>query len=162
MRVRQMEQQTATISTDGYLLHPTNWLGWKEVRGTSGGVAYHLTPASDEIIRLRTAGAVAPARYYKVKGTKTYVYPAVNAVTFPTTYYEGVALTSGTNWLLTAYPGAYLYGSLLQATGLVGLDPRAPLWQAAYSAILDRIKADSRRSEWSGQVLRMNPDIEVR
>lgn len=161
VRVRQMEAQTSQVSTSGFLLHPTNWLGWKEIRGTNGGVQYNLEPVTDEIALLRTAGDTVPARYYKVKGTKTYLYPSASAVTFPSTYYEGVALTTGANWLLTAYPGAYLYGSLLQTTAFIGDDARLELWEAAFERILTRIRADSRKSEWSGQVLRMQPDFKV-
>lgn len=161
MRVRQMETETAQISTAGYLLHPTSWLGWKEIRGTNGGRQYNLLPVTDEIAIKLTAGDAVPARYYKVKGSRTYLYPAASAVTFPTTYYLGVGLTSGTNWLLTAYPGAYLYGSLLQGVASIGDDPRIPLWAEAYRQILERITADSKKQSSSGQVLRMTPDIRV-
>ena len=155
LRVRQMEAETATISTTGYLLHPTNWLGWKEITGTSGGIAYELEPVTDEVAVNATAGDSVPARYYKVKGTKTYLYPAANAVTFNATYYEGVALTGGTNWLLTRYPNAYLYGALLQAVAAGLDDGRVPLWQEAYRMTLERIRADDRKSAWSGQNLAM-------
>jgi hypothetical protein len=159
VRARQMEQQTSITSTTGYLTHPTNWLGWKIIKGTSGGVAYTLEPVTDEIAVKRTAGDSVPARLYKVTGDKTYLYPSASGVVFPTTYYEGVGLSSGTNWLLTKYPAAYLYGSLLQATAAISDDPRIPLWVQAYEKVLANIRADSQRSEWSGQVLRMNPDF---
>jgi hypothetical protein len=161
VRVRQMETETSQVSTAGYLLHPTNWLGWKEIRGTNGGIQYHLEPVSEEIAVAMTAGDSAPATKYKVKGSRTYLYPSVNGVTFPTTYYEAVGLTSGTNWLLTRYPGAYLYGTLLQATSAIMDDPRVPLWQAAYQQILSKIVSDSKKQEYSGQVLRMRPDFRV-
>jgi hypothetical protein len=160
MRVRQMEAETIITSTAGYLQHPTNWLSWKEIRGTNGGVQYNLQPVTDEIALKLTAGDTVPARYYKVTGSKTYTYPAASAVAFPTKYYEGVALAT-TNWLLTRYPGAYLYGTLLQATAAIGDDPRVPLWSAAYTAILDRIERDSRKAEWSGQALQMHVDYRV-
>jgi hypothetical protein len=161
MRVRQMETETAQISTAGYLLHPTGWIGWKEIRGTNGGVQYNLEPASDEVAIANTGGDAVPARLYKVKGSRTYLYPAASAVTFPCTYYTGVGLTGGTNWLLTAYPGAYLYGSLLQATASIGDDPRVPMWSQAFEKALQRIRDDSKKQEWSGQVLRMRPDFRV-
>lgn len=159
IRVRQMEQETQLTSTAGYLLHPSNWLGWKEIRGTSNGIAYEIEPVSDEVARKRSAGDVPPARMFKVKGLKTYLFPAPTATAFDTTYYQGVALSSGTNWLLTAYPGAYLYGGLLQAVAFGFNDARIPLWQQAYEQIKQRIKADSRKAEWSGQALRMAPDL---
>ena len=161
MRVRQMEAETATVSTAGYLLHPTNWLGWKEIRGTNGGVQYELQPVTDEVAVAITAGDSVPARYFKVKGSKTYLYPSASGVTFPATYYEGVALTSGTNWLLTRYPGAYLYGTLLAASTASPDDARIPLWSQALTSIYERIKADSRKAEWSGTALQMRPDRRV-
>lgn len=160
MRVRQMESETQLTSTSGYLLHPTGWLSWKEIRGTNAGVAYELEPVSDEVARKRTAGDSPPARMFKVKGSKTYLFPAASGVAFDTTFYQGVGLTSGTNWLLTAYPGAYLYGSLLAAVAFGVQDERIPLWQAAYTQIKEQIKKDSRKSEWSGQALRMSPDMQ--
>lgn len=162
MRVRQMEAETSQISTAGYLQHPTGWIGWKEIRGTENGVQYNLRPVTDEIAVQRTAGQSTRAEYYKVTGDRTYLYPAKSGVTFPAKYYVGVGLTSGTNWLLTAFPGAYLYGSLLQATAFIGDDPRIGLWKSAYDATMEKIKAASRKQSWSGQVLRMNPDINVR
>lgn len=161
LRVRQMEAETSQISTAGYLLHPTNWLGWKEIRGTSGGKQYELEPVTDEVAVNSTAGQAAPARKFKVKGSRTYLYPSASAVTFSATYYEGVALTGGTNWLLTRYPAAYLYGSLLQAVAAIGDDPRVGLWSEAYRTTIERIKADSRKSEWSGQALRMQHDFPI-
>lgn len=158
VRVRQMETETSQISTAGYLLHPTGWLSWKEIRGTNNGIQYNLEPVSDEVAIRRTAGGAAPSTVYKVKGSRTYLYPASSAVTFPCTYYASVGLTSGTNWLLTAYPGAYLYGSLLQAVAWGLNDDRVPLWKSAYDQVIERIRADSRKSEWSGQALRMSLD----
>jgi hypothetical protein len=160
MRVRQMEQETIITSTTGFLVHPTNWLGWKEIRGTSGGVQYELEAASDAVAVRMNAGASPPAANFKVKGTKTYLYPSASAVAFPTTYWEGVALTGGTNWLLTRYPGAYLYGSLLQAVAFVGDDPRVPLWKSAYDGIIERIKQDSRGAEW-GNNLEPRHDVPI-
>lgn len=161
MRVRQMEAETSQVSTAGYLLQPTNWLSWKQIQGVQGGVAYHLQPATDEVAVAITGGDSSPARYYKVNGSLTYLYPRVSGATFFSTFYLAVGLTSGTNWLLTRYPGAYLYGTLLQATAAIGDDPRVPLWISAYQAILERIKADSRKGEWSGQALQMRPDRRV-
>lgn len=161
VRVRQMEARTSTPSTAGYLLHPTNWLGWKELRGTDGSDTYHLKPipAEGAIYETGDEANSATPRYYKVEGTKTYLYPPpATAVTFTAVYWEGVGLSSGTNWLLTAYPSAYLYGGLIQASAYVGDDPRLPMWQSLYMGVLDRIKGDSRKSEWSGQALQMRVD----
>jgi hypothetical protein len=159
MRVRQMEVETVISSTSGYLLHPSNWLGWKNIKGTSSGETYMPQPVSDETMIRETSGeSSGTARYYKVTGSKTYLKPSPgDATNFTVTYWEGVALAS-TNWLLNAYPGAYLYGSLLQAHAYIIADERVPLWSAAYDSIKASIKRNSELSEWSGQVLQMKPD----
>lgn len=162
MRVRQMETEATYVATSGYVNHPTNWLGWKQITCTYNGSTYNLEPISDEMGVERTygEGTTSIPRYYKVTGDKTYLYPSAPGVSVSTKYYLGVDLTgvSNTNWLLTRYPGAYLYGTLLQATAYTGDDPRIPLWQSALAQTLNEIKADSRKSEWSGQVLRMQSD----
>jgi hypothetical protein len=161
LRVRQMEQETTLTSTSGYLLHPTNWLSWKEIRGTLSGVQYELEPVTDEVGVTSTAGDTVSAYRFKVTGSKTYLYPSASGVAFPVKYYEAVGLSSGTNWLLTRYPGAYLYGSLLQAVAAIGDDPRITLWSQAYTATIERIKADSKKAEFSGQSLRMQHDTPI-
>lgn len=162
-RVRQMETEATYVATSGFVNHPTNWLQWKELRCTYNGSTYNLEPVTDEAAVLRTYGesATAVPRYYKVKGSKTYLYPTAPGASIITTYYAGVGLdgTTNTNWLLNAYPGAYLYGTLLQATAYTGDDPRIPMWQSALQQTLAEIKADSRKSEWSGQVLKMQSDL---
>lgn len=163
VRAREMEQVTTLTATDGYLLHPTNWLGWKEIRGTVGANAYDLKPVSDEA-GVNLTGWQGPSPYpvgYKVTGSRTYLYPLGSTGTYAVKYWEGVGLSSGTNWLLTRYPGAYLYGPLLQATAYITDDPRVPLWQSAYGQLLETIRKDSSKQSWSGQVLQMRPERTV-
>lgn len=161
MRVRQMEAQTAAVSTAGYLLHPTNWVGWKEIKGTLNGATYDLEPVTDEVANIRTFGETSTStpRFYKVRGDRTYLYPSASGITLNCVFYDGVPALTGsatTNWLLTKYPGAYLFGMLI-SSNLFTIDDRYATWVAAYDRIIENIKADSRKGEWSGQVLRMHP-----
>lgn len=157
MRVRQMEQRTQITSTSGYLVHPSNWLSWKYIKCTSGGETYTLEPASDEVLMNLTGDEASSStpKYFKVEGTRTYTYPPASGVVFTTCYHEGVSLSSGTNWLLTSYPGAYLYGSLLQANAWSMDDAQVQKWMAAYDIAMEAIRKDSRRSEWQGGPLQM-------
>lgn len=43
----------------------------------------------------------------------------------------GLSPTVPTNWLLTQYPSAYLWGTLTMAAPYIGDDPRLQLWMAA-------------------------------
>ena len=44
-----------------------------------------------------------------------------------------------TNWLLTAHPDVYLYGSLREAGIFMQEDERVPLWTAGYKSAVDSI-----------------------
>jgi len=167
MRVRQMEAETSVVSTSGWLPLPTGWLSWKSIRGTTTGTAvpYSLEAVTEEAALARTPGETGDSRLYNVSGSRTYLYPANSGISFATTFYAGVTLSatkSGTNWLLTSYPAAYLYGSLLQATAFLMNDPRVPLWKAAHDDVMQRIKADSNTQGWpQGQAIRMSPDFRI-
>lgn len=166
VRVRQMEAQTTLASTGGYLTHPTNWCGWKLLKGTQGGKPYVIDVVSDEIAIERFRGDTAPpVLSAKVRGDRTYLYPApASAVNVDVIYYEAVPNLNGTastNWLLTKYPGAYLFGILVMSNLFVA-DERYQTWVAAYKRILENIKQDSLRMEWSvKKSMRMEPDIHV-
>lgn len=78
------------------------------------------------------------------------------------TYYASIpALSTGneTNWLLTNHPDAYLFGSLVEAEGMIGNDERIPLWKQRRDEAFASIKLDDQKQRWSGSVLVMMTDI---
>ena len=167
MRVRQMERQTSVASTAGYLVHPSNWLQWKQLKLSTGSGDINLAPISEESQATAYGREVSGTpRYFKTIGDKTYLYPTPNAnVTVATTYYEGVTSIStsvASNWLLSTYPGAYLYGALAEAAPYVVDDARAPVWKQKLLETLNRIRNESDRSENGSQVPRIRPDFQVR
>ena len=91
--------------------------------------------------------------------------PSANPAVVQATYYESVTSLStsqASNWLLAAYPGAYLYGSLTEATAYVVDDARSPMWKQKLLETLNRIRNESDRAEQGSQVPRIRPDISVR
>lgn len=166
MRVRQMERQTSTTSTSGYLVHPAQWLQWKQLRLSQSGGYVNLAPITEEsqVTNYGREAAGTP-RYYKTIGDKTYLYPTPDTnVTVLGTYYEGVTSLStsqASNWLLAGYPGAYLYGALGEAAPYVADDARVPLWRQKLLETLNRIRNESDRAENGSQVPRIRPDIRV-
>ena len=61
---------------------------------------------------------------------------------------KGLALaTTTTNDIMTAYPGLYLYGALLQAAVWMANDQRIPTWEAMYSRLLKKVKIKEGRSK---------------
>lgn len=167
MRVRQMERSTSTVSTAGYLVHPAQWREWKQLTLNSGGNKFVLQPISEEsAIHMTGREGTGTPRYYKTRNDKTYLYPTPDTnVTVEATYWEGITSLSTaqpTNWLLAAYPGAYLFGALSEAAPYVVDDSRIPLWRQKLTETLNRIKVESERSERGGQVLKIRPDISVK
>ena len=165
MRVRQMEQSTSIVSTSGYLIHPTQWRQWKSLKLSANGRVYNLTPITEESQAINLGGdSGGNPTNYKVRGDKTYLYPAPSsAATVDAVYYEGVtslSTSNNSNWLLAAYPGAYLFGSLNEASSYVADDPRVPLWKSKLIETLNKIRLDSERSERGSQVQVMKTDGE--
>jgi hypothetical protein len=74
-------------------------------------------------------------------------------------YYEVIPplASNSTNWLLTAAPDIYLYGSLLEAAAFLLDDPRVPLWQAAYAQCIGQLNSADRNARWSGSRLQVRP-----
>jgi len=53
--------------------------------------------------------------------------------------------TSSTNWLLTNYPDAYLYGALAEAEGFLRNDSRVPMWKALFDECIRDLQELSER-----------------
>lgn len=167
MRVRQMERSTSTTSTSGYLVHPAQWLQWKQLRLSQSGGYVNLAPITEEsqVTNFGREGSGTP-RYYKTIGDKTYLYPTPSPdAVVQATYYEGlssISTSQTSNWLLAGYPGAYLYGALGEAAPYVADDARVPLWRQKLLETLNRIRNESDRAENGSQVPRIRPDFPVR
>lgn len=50
-----------------------------------------------------------------------------------------LSITNTTNWLLTSWPSAYLYGALIAAEPFLKNDERLPVWQSLYQEAVDNI-----------------------
>jgi len=97
------------------------------------------------------------------------VYAVVNGVLWlgpaPDTQYSAIivyrrtldlaAESSGSNWLLTKAPDAYLYAALLQASPYLGEDGRVALWATALDKVLGDLKRDRDLAAHSGTITRV-------
>ncbi|MNN98291.1 hypothetical protein D3C81_2176490 [compost metagenome] len=50
-----------------------------------------------------------------------------------------LSVSNTTNWLLTNWPNAYLYASLLAATPFIMNDARLPVWGQLYTQAIEGI-----------------------
>lgn len=89
-------------------------------------------------------------------GTKDFRFWPIPSSTQTATieYYATItyfANDAATNWILTDHPMLYLYGSLLQATGYIGDDPRIGLWKAGYDEALAKCMEEGKRTRYGVQ-----------
>jgi len=108
---------------------------------------------SKTITDLRTANnnpSGRPTEYTILDGS-IEVYPIPDATyTLELLYYEKLdALNSGntTNWVLTTYPNAYLYGSLLHSAPYLMEDQRINTWATFYQKAIDDINSEAVNSK---------------
>jgi len=84
---------------------------------------------------------------YSVVGGSLQLLPAPDATyTGELTYYGKIPplASNATNWLLSAYPDAYLYGALVQAAPYLVDDERAVVWGTMFQAALNDIQTSNR------------------
>lgn len=158
VRHRLMTTTTASFALSGGELTdlPSDFRGIVSV-ANSLRVLDFLT--QDQMAQERiTNTATAPARY-SIQGTKLQVWPAPAITdTVRLVYLAAIpALASNsTNWLLTRWPDAYLFGSLLQAAPFLGEDDRIPVWGTLFAKALADIQA-SNLTEQMGALTVRNP-----
>jgi len=105
---------------------------------------------------LNTSGR--PASFAILDGS-IEVFPTPDAsYTLEMLYYEKIdTLNSGntSNWILSNFPDAYLYGSLVHSAPYLQEDARATTWAALYQKAINDINLESERSKTSGSGRRM-------
>jgi hypothetical protein len=77
-------------------------------------------------------------------------------------YFQKIPVLSGsnaTNWLLTAHPDAYLYGSLCEAQGLNVDFDKMLLWKQRRDEVMAEIERLSAKSRGVGAVRIMGPVV---
>ena len=150
LRVRDMHKRTTLTATGEFLTLPTDFL---EIHTLSNGavgrpaLAYIGPAKMAELPRTPSNGNTI---YYTIIGNELQFYPApTSALTLPIVYFSKVPVLSGTtatNWLLDKAPGAYLYGSLLEAMPFLKNDDRIPTWETARQQVIDLVTAESERA----------------
>lgn len=141
LRVRQMETSTSlTPDSSGDATLPTDYLAWRQViwTGSPAGDLQYVPPSY-----ITSAYPTAPSgtpSVFTVEGTQVKIMPlSTTALTF--LYYQKIPALSVTdpNWLLTAHPDLYLFGSLCEAEMFLLNDERMPLWKARRDEIYDEV-----------------------
>lgn len=151
IRHRMMEQRATATATE-YLDLPSDYLELRRIQIDSAPDHTLILLDKDEAARKYSETTGRPVGYIII-ADQLQLAPAPDGdYTVEIDYYEKIpALASyGSNWLLTNYPSIYLWGALLAMAVHIQNDPRLPMLQAQYTALLDNINATDRKQRFSG------------
>ncbi len=148
LRVRQMQTAEGIATVDGIGALPTGYLTWTEVAWLADPVrvlAYADANWADTAI-----GSVAGTpSYFYIQGESIYIYPQDDSSEISLAYYTKIpalADSAPTNWLLSAHPDVYLFGSLVEACGYT-MDEKGIIWKARRDEIFLEIERLSEKSK---------------
>lgn len=157
LRDRRMVKAVEASTDCGVMALPGDWLEALDVRIVGAETPLRFLPLW-EMNSARADCDGAPG-FYSIRGTDLLLLPEPSADeegVFPSlqmTYYARPhALTDDfpTNWLLTAEPEVYLYGSLVKAAPYMIDDDRLPTWGTLYGDVVQRLNNASKIAVVSG------------
>jgi hypothetical protein len=102
---------------------------------------------------------------YAIVGSNIRLGKIPDAVyTIEIEYYQRIpvlSVSNTTNWVLTYYPDAYLFGALLQAQPFIKDDARINIWATFLTRTMEGIGLEANRTMWAGGPLSASVDIQV-
>jgi len=152
LRTRLQEASTNLTPSSGSVVLPADYLLWRRVTWT-GVPSVELEYVHPSY--LQSAYPSAPTgvpRVFTIEGTTLKIRP-VDDTALEFDYFQKVPAlseSSTTNWLLSAHPDLYLFGSLVEAEMFGVNDERAPLWKARRDEIFDEIEKLSNKTRGAG------------
>jgi len=154
LRVRQQETAITLTTSSGQSTLPTDYLSWRDALwlGTP-----HVDLEYVEISYLYAAFPTSEAgtpRIFSITGTQFLARPVNDDSGVLLTYNQKIPALAdnSTNWLLTAHPDLYLFGSLVEAEMFGVNDERASGWLARRDAIFDEIEKLSNKTRGAGAI----------
>lgn len=146
IRSRHMETRTtiACTASNAFVAIPSDIVEMRRIVVTDASprrVLKYVTP--DELTTDYSFDRVGVPAVFAVIGEEIELAPIPDsAYTLEVVYAQRIPALSDinpTNWLLTQYPNAYLYGALLQAQPYIVNDARIPAIQQMYGQIVQSI-----------------------
>jgi len=111
--------------------------------------------------RSKSANVSGLPLFYALTAVEIELFPTP-AEAYPTELYyyskiDRLSDTNTSNWLLSNFQDAYLYGSLIHSAPYLGDDGRLPVWAALHQSAIDAINVESEavKSGGSGRRLKI-------
>lgn len=160
LRTREMLVRAVTDpeADEPYENLPGDFLELKAIQFNSDPVVVpkYVTPAWMRAYRRNSATESGTPRFYTIEGPQLLFERVPADVELEILYYQKIpALSDGnpTNWLLTAHPSVYLYGTLVQSAPYLKDDERLATWDALYQRALRAIQTVDAAAEINGPPL---------
>ena len=127
---------------------------------TSNYRTLELISQSDmQSMRMRNLDTSGEPEYYALTQGEIELYPTPDATyDLEMNYYARIPALSGsnaTNWLLTYFPDAYLYGALAHSAPYLGEDARMATWAVFLQSAIDGIIREGEQAKFGGTGRRM-------
>lgn len=156
---RMEDRAVATLDTQ-YTALPHNFLEPIRMSLTAGDTHTLEIVGVQEMTDLRAnaANTSGRPRYFAILDQAIEVFPSPDTdYSLELVYYETLPSleANSTNWLMTNYPDAYLYGSLLHSAPYLQEDVRLQTWSALYQSVVSAINQDAERAKTGGSGRRM-------
>ena len=147
LKTRSMEAKVtlSTVAGVNTVALPTDMLEMRRVQvvGTYNQPLSYRSP--DELSIDYASNMSAQPIVFTVVGGNIELAPIPDAVySLELTYQQRIpalSVSNTTNWLLTSWPNAYLYASLLAATPFIMNDARIAVWAQLYQQAVDGINS---------------------
>ena len=151
LRVLPMETSVLLTTTSGSVALPTDYITWRTVRptfATGSPVTPTFRPPFNELDYVHPAYLPPVGRgfdqLFTIEGNTFKVRPVDDRVgAYEFHYYQKIpSLVGGdsnTNWLLTEYPNAYLFGLMVEAAGQGRNAEMAQLYKARRDEVFAEI-----------------------
>ena len=144
-------EASATVTiTSGSGSLPSGFAGMRSCYwdGDSDRALKYITPLRYDAMRDEATDPV----YYTISGSTIRVSPIATGSLVMTYHARFTPLSDAatSNYILTNYPDAYLYGALAQASVHTMDDANAQKYGALFSGVIDRIKTDNRDRKYAG------------
>lgn len=159
LRVRQMEASTTLTPSSGSATLPTDFLQARRVTwlGDTRVELEYVHPSYLQAAYPNT-GEGTPT-VYTIENATLKVRP-VSDTNLEFNYWQKIpvlSVSNTTNWLLTAHPDLYLFGSLFEASMALADDDRAALWKGRRDEILEEIASLGRKTQGGGAIKVFGP-----
>ncbi len=154
LRVRQMETSTTLTPSSGSATLPTDYLAWRRVTwaGDTRQELEYVHPSYLQALHPATEAGIP--QLFTIEGSTLKVRPT-SGTDLEFDYFQKIAALSDsatTNWLLTAHPDLYLFGSLTEAAAFTLDLENGAIWKTRRDEMFNELEMLSNKSRGAGHI----------